>query len=89
MVGPRYLCLARGGEGGVGRLRGDLDLLSLGEALVEGRGDRIGLAGVEVDVGAGGIGGETGTTMAAVGKTLSPGRIPDATAVLALGTSGR
>ena len=48
------------------RLRGDLDLLSLGEALVGGRGERIGLAGVEVDVGAGGIGGETGTTRAAV-----------------------
>ena len=49
-------------------------------------GERIGLAGVEVDVG---TGGETGTTRAAVGETLSPGRIPGATAVLALGTSGR
>ena len=39
-----------------------------------------------MDVGAGGIGGETGTTRAAVGETLSPGRIPGATAVLALGT---
>ena len=37
------------------------------------RGERIGLAGVEVDVGAGGIGGETGTTMDVVGETLSPG----------------
>ena len=34
MVSRRYLCPARGGEGGIGRLRGDLDLLSLGEALV-------------------------------------------------------
>ena len=49
MVGRRYFCPATGGEGGLGRLRGDLDLLSLGEALVWGRGERIGLAGVEVE----------------------------------------
>ena len=42
-----------------------------------------------MDVGAGGIGGETGTTMAAVGETLSPGGIPGTAAVLALRTSGR
>ena len=48
MVSRRYLCPATGGEGGVGRLRGDLDLLSLGEALVGARGERIGLAKVEV-----------------------------------------
>lgn len=80
MVSRQYLCPATGGVGGVVRLRGELDLLSLGEALVGGRGERIGLAGVEVDVGAGGIGGETGATRAAVGETLSPGRIPGATA---------
>ena len=56
MVGPRYLSLARGGEGGVGRLRGDLDLLRLCEVLVRGRGERIVLAGVKFEVGTGRIG---------------------------------
>ena len=51
MVGPRYLCLARGGEGGVGRLRGDLDLLRLCEALVRGRGERIVLADLRLERG--------------------------------------
>ena len=34
MVSRRYLCPATGGEGGEGRLRGDLDPLSLGEDLL-------------------------------------------------------
>ena len=90
MVGRRYLCPVTGGEGGVGRLRGDLDLWRLGEALAAGRGERLRLAGVEVEFGTGGKGGDTGTTRAAVGLFwLSPGRTPGATAVLTLGTVGR
>ena len=53
MVGRRYLCPVTGGEGGVGRLRGDLYLWRLGEALAAGRGERLRLAGVEVEFGTG------------------------------------
>ena len=50
-----YLCPATGGEGGVKRLRGYLDQSSLGEDLTEGREVQDRLAGVEAEVGRGGV----------------------------------
>ena len=70
-------------------MREDLDLLSLGVALEGGRSRRVhrSIVRVEVKVGTGNVGGDADATRAAVGETLSPGRIRGATAVYWL--SGR